>query len=61
MFGAASEFYRKADVELAACEIVRYGVLQTVHIRHPVVAVYIADVEQVEYVDTEPCAFENFI
>lgn len=48
----------EADVELAAGEVVGDGVLDVVDVCHPIVAAYIADVKEVEYIKAEPRAFD---
>ena len=44
------EFDEETQVELAACQVVRYGVLLLVGIRHPVVRIDVGHVEQIEEV-----------
>ena len=53
-----SEFDRQAHVELAACEVVWNGVLYVVYVSNPIVTAHVADVEQVEYINSEPHALE---
>lgn len=49
--GCGLESYRERDVELAACQVVWYGVLQVVDVGDPVAAAHVGDAEQVEHVE----------
>ena len=42
--GSGLESYREGDVELAACQVVRHGVLQVVDVGDPVAAAHVGDV-----------------
>ena len=44
----------EADVDLAARQVVGYGVLDVFYVGNPVVAAHVADVHEVEHVETEP-------
>lgn len=48
----------EADVELAAGEVVGDGVLDLVHVGHPVVAAHVGNVEEVEHVHAYPDVLE---
>ena len=53
-----SEVDAEAYVKLTSCQIVRYGILDAVDVGDPIVARNIGYVEQIEYVNTEPDAFQ---
>ena len=52
------EVHGQSHIELAACEVVGHGILDAVHVGHPVVTAHVADVEQVECVNAQPDALE---
>ena len=52
------EIHRQAHVKLATCQVVGHRILDAVHVGNPIVAAHIADVEQVEHVESKPNALK---
>ena len=50
--GTMLEIHCESHVELAAGEVVGHGILDVVNVGYPVVAAHVADVEQVEHVES---------
>ena len=53
-----SEFNRQTHIELAACQIVWNSILDVVDIRNPVITADVADIKEIEAIQSYDYAFE---